>query len=221
MRPADRYVRERRQGPPGVLDKALAGRSRADREAHEDTMRRIFIFGALIAGVTLFAIHELFKLLGLKLGLWALIVLAGPFLWLCCSAAVLRPLRPASLAGLRGRQRLTRGVAVLTFVLLVWPLWADPVAKAWTKYHGGFHYGILLAPHVPLGAILTASPFFFGVIECALVVLAMIATPCHKPPEDDDLPEPPDDPLPLRSSLLANMSERNTLTSDQGQSWSR
>lgn len=196
----------RQGGAPGGLDRLLAGRSRADKEADQDAIQRLLIFGGLVVGAVIFVIWGFFRLLGLRLGIWSLPVFAPLWAWAFVSCIVKEPLRPVAMVRLAGWRRLALVGLLLFLVWLVWPLWADPAAAAWHAAHGGFG-PFLTRPNYPLAAIIAASPFAMGLVAGLLLVFGMLATPGFRrrePPAEG----PPSGPVPLRSALVSGELDR-------------
>lgn len=186
--------------PPGWAESFFVGRSQADREADQDAMLRGMLVVGAFLGLVVLGLNALFTVAGLRFGWWAVPVFVPVLGWLLVSAASNRVLRPVELDVLRWGRRF-RVAGVLVVVLwLVWPLWADPVAGAWKRAHGGFGP---LGPRYPLGAILGASPIAMGMVVFLLLGLAMVLAPYIKGREPKYPAPPPGGPEPLRSPLLA------------------
>ena len=184
--------------PPGWAESFFAGRSRADKEADQDAMFRAMLVIGLFLGLVVLGLNAVFTVFGLRLGWWAAPVFVPVFLWLFACAVCNCVLRPVELDGLGWGQRF-RIVGMLGVAFwLVWPLWADPVAGAWRRAHGGFG---ALGPRYPLGAILGASPFAMGIVVFLLLGIGMVLTP-HIKQREPKYPGPPGGPEPLPSPLL-------------------
>jgi hypothetical protein len=178
---------------------ALAGRSRADKEADADARMRVFVIGGLIVGALIFLMHAVFSVVGLRLGWWAVPVFVPLLVWLLLSAACNRVLRTVELDDLRVRQRLA-GAGGLLFVLwLVWPLWAGPAAGAWRHAHGGFGVASGGAKY-PLSAVLGASPLVMGVVAFLWVAIGMVLAP-RIPAREPRRIGAPGDPEPVRPPM--------------------
>jgi len=188
-----------RDRPPGWADSFLTGRSRADREADQDAMSRGMLVVGAFFGLVALGLNALFTVAGLRFGWWAVPVFVPVAGWLFASAVCNRVLRPVELDGLRWGQRLRVAGALVVVMWLVWPLWADPVAGAWRRAHGGLGP---LGLRYPLGAILGASPLAMGMVVFLLLGLGMVLAPYIKGREPK-YPAPPGGPEPLRSPLLA------------------
>lgn len=185
--------------PPGWAESLFAGRSRAEKEADQDAQARAMLVIALVLGLVVLALNALFAVVGLRFGWWAVPVFVPVFGWLFVCAVCNRVLRPVELDELHWGQRLRAAGMLVVVLWLVWPLWADPVAGAWRRAHGGFGP---LGPRYPLGAILSASPVAMGMVVFLLLGLGMVLAPRIKGREPK-YPAPPGGPEPLRSPLLA------------------
>jgi hypothetical protein len=185
--------------PPGWAESLFAGRSRAEKEAAQDAQMLMMGLGSSVILAAALALNVLFTAVGLRFGWWAVPVFVPLFVWLFVSALCDRLLRPVELEDLRWGQRLRVAGALVVLLWLVWPFWADPVAGAWRRAHGGFGP---LGPRYPLGAILGASPVAMGVVVFLLLGLSMVLAPRIKRREPK-YPAPPGGPEPLRSPLLA------------------
>jgi hypothetical protein len=185
--------------PPGWAESLFAGRSRAEKEAAQDAQMLMMGVGGSVILAGALALNALFTAVGLRFGWWAVPVFVPLFVWLFVSALCDHLLRPIELEDLRWGQRLRAAGLLLVVLWLVWPFWADPVAGAWRRAHGGFGP---LGPRYPLGAILGASPVAMGVVVFLLLGLSMVLAPRIKRREPK-YPAPPGGPEPLRSPLLA------------------
>jgi hypothetical protein len=194
--------RGRMDRPPGWADSLFAGRSRADKEADQDTMLKVMIVfgGALV--LLLVGLHALFRMVGLQLGWWSAPVFVPLFVWLFAAAGLRRSLRSVELDELRWRERLAGAGMLLIVLWLVWPLWAGPVAKAWKAGHGGLGSIAGDGPRYPIHAVLAASPVAMGLVAFLLLALGMVCAPRVRERERE-VPAPPADPEPLRAPLLA------------------
>lgn len=185
--------------PPGWVESFFVGRSRADREADQDAMLRAMLVVGAFLGLVALGLNAVFMVVGLRVGWWAVPVFVPVLGWLLVSAACNRVLRPVELDDLRRGQRLRAAGVLMVVLWLVWPLWADPVAGAWKRAHGGIGP---LGPRYPLGAILGASPIAMGMVVFLLLGLGMVLAPYIKG-QEPKYPAPPGGPEPLRSPLLA------------------
>ncbi len=185
--------------PPGWVESLFAGRSRAEKEADQDAQMLVMLLGGSVILALALALNALFMAVGLRFGWWAVPVFVPLFGWLFVSALCDRLLRPVELEDLRWGQRLRVAGALAVVLWVVWPFWADPVAGAWRRAHGGFGP---LGPRYPLGAILGASPVAMGMVVFLLLGLGMVLAPRIKRREPK-YPAPPGGPEPLRSPLLA------------------
>jgi hypothetical protein len=185
--------------PPGWAESLFAGRSRAEKEAAQDAQLLVMLVGGSVILAGALALNALFTAVGLRFGWWAVPVFVPLFVWLFVSALCDRLLRPVELEDLRWGQRLRVAGALVVVLWLVWPFWADPVAGAWRRAHGGLGP---LGPRYPLGAILGASPVAMGVVVFLLLGLGVVLAPRIKRREPK-YPAPPGGPEPLRSPLLA------------------
>ena len=189
--PASRRGSARRD--PSVFDGLLGGQSRADKEAAADAFHKLLLFGALavIAGVA--GVRWLFLAVGLRFGWWSAPAFAPLLLWLLASGAMRHAVRPLKLTTLRLGARLILTPLIAVAVWLVWPLWADPVARAWHRAHGGWrplaHGGL----HYPLSTVLAAAPVALGIVAFLLLALAMTATPSGRAQHDEAEAPPPED----------------------------
>jgi hypothetical protein len=188
--------------PPGWAESFFAGRSRADREADQDAQLRAMLVVCVLLGLGAFGLDAVFTVFGLRFGWWAVPVFVPVVLWLFACAVRNCVLRPVELDELRRGQRFRAAVVLGAVLWLVWPLWADPVAGAWKRAHGGFGR---LGPRYPLGAILGASPVAMGIVVFLLLGLGMVLTPQIKQREPK-YRGPPGGPEPLPSPLLASHS---------------
>jgi hypothetical protein len=194
--------RGRSDRPPGWADSLLAGRSRADKEAEQDTQMRVMLLVGAVVGVVIVVLHALFTAVGLQFGWWSAPVFAALFLWLLTCAACNRVLRPVELDGLHWRQRLYGAGMLAVTLWVVWPLWAGPAARAWKAAHGGFGGVGSGVPSYPLGAVLGASPVAMGMVTFLLLALGMVIAPRIRRREPRH-PVPPAGPEPLRAPLVS------------------
>jgi hypothetical protein len=189
-------------GPPGWADSLLAGRSRADKEADQDAIRRLMIAGGAVAGLLVLALSTLFTAVGLQFGWWSAPAFAPLLVWFLVSAAVGRMLRPPELDGLRWRERLG-GAGLLALLFWVcWPSWSGPAAGAWKAAHGGFGGVAHGAPRYPLSAVLAASPVALGLVAFLLLACVMVLAPVVREREPRR-PGPPGGPEQLRAPLVS------------------
>jgi hypothetical protein len=191
--------------PPGWAESFFAGRSHADREADQEAMLRALLVVGAFLGLIALGLNALFTFAGLRFGWWAVPVFVPVGGWLFASAVCNRLLRPLELDVLRWGQRLRAAGVLMVVLWLVWPLWANPVAGAWKRAHGGIGP---LGPRYPLGAILGASPIAMGMVVFLLLGLAMVLAPHIKGREPKYPAPPPGGPEPLRSPLLARRPPR-------------
>ncbi len=168
-------------------------------------LRGMLVVGAFL-GLVVLGLDAVFTVFGLRFGWWAVPVFAPVFVWLFACAVCNCVLRPMELEDLRWGQRFRAAGMLAVALWLVWPLWADPVAGAWKRAHGGFGP---LGPRYPLGAILGASPLAMGMVVFLLLALGMVLTPRIKRREPK-YPGPPGGPEPLPSPLLAPYPPRRS-----------
>lgn len=191
---------------PSRLDRMLAGRTNADREAAADAGRRLLIFMACVAFALFVLLTELLKMLGLRFGLWALPAFAPGMLWKLHSMLASKRRHPAWMSGLRGRRRLAAIAVTLAALRLFWPLWADPAAAAWREHTE--LAPMMLVPELPFGAVVAAAPVALGFVAFLLLVFVMLIPPLRRS-RRRARPAPPAGPPTLRSSLLNGGGERS------------
>lgn len=191
--------RDRMDRPPSWTDSLFVGRSRADKEADQDSMLQVLLAIGGIGVLLVLALHAVFATVGLQLGWWSLPAFAPLLLWGFACAICNRVLRPVEIDRLSWRHRVA-GAGIMTVTLwIAWPLWAGPTAKAWKQAHGGIS---ALGSRFPLSAVLGSSPIAMGLVAFLLLAIGMLLVPRIRSRGPRYVP-PPGGPEQLSSPLAA------------------
>lgn len=147
----------------------------------------------MIAGVA--GVRWLFLAVDPRFDWWSAPAFAPLLVWLLASGAMRQAVRPLKLTRLRLGARLILTPLIAVAVWLAWPLWADPVARAWHRAHGGLRPLARGGLHYPFAAVLDAAPVALGIVAFLLLALAMTAIPSGRA-QHDEAEAPPPEALP-------------------------